>query len=39
MLSTLRNIAIVSIIECDSPAVVAPIACAEIDAAEEPDKS
>lgn len=39
MLSTLRNIAIVSIIECDSPAVVAPIACAEEIADDEPDIS
>ncbi len=39
MLSTLRNIAIVSIIECDSPVVVAPIACAEEIADDEPDKS
>lgn len=39
MLSTLRNTAIVSIIECDSPVVVAPIAYAEEIADDEPDKS
>lgn len=39
MLTTLRNRTIVSIIECDIASVVAPIACAADDAAEEPDKS